>query len=88
MAPWILLILTGVFAFLAHDAFSLVAPSLPYSEIAKVMGQDLSYMPLHEQEKPNRYPYVNWLGNVSQTFWVFAILTAGFAVATVLAFLE
>ena len=88
MSPWILLILTGVFAYLTHDAFSLAAPSLPYSEVAKGMGQDLSYLPLHEQEKPNRYPYVNRLGNVNHMFWVFAILTAGCAVATVLAFLE
>lgn len=54
MSPWILLILTFVFAYLAYDAFALVAPPLPYSEVAKGMGQDYSHMSLNEQEKLNR----------------------------------
>ena len=87
MFPWLLLVLTAVFAYLTYDAASLVAPALPYSEIAKGMGQDLSYMQLSDQEKLNRYPYVHRLGNLNQTVWLFAILTVGFATATVFAFL-
>ena len=88
MFPWVLLILTGAFAYLTYDSFSLMAPSLPYSEIAKGLGQDLSHLTLREQEKLNRYPYLHRLGNLNQMFWVFAILTVGFAVATVLEFLK
>lgn len=88
MSPWILLILTFVFAYLTYDAFSLVAPALPYSEIAKEMGQDLSHLTLSEQEKLNRYPNRIRLGDINQTGWVFGIVTVGFAIATVRAFLE
>jgi len=88
MFPWLFLVLTVVFAYLTYDALSLVAPALPYSEIAKGIGQDLSYMPLSEQEKLNRYPYLYRLGDLNQTVWLFAILTVGFAVATFFAFFE
>jgi hypothetical protein len=88
MFPWFLLILTAVFAYLTYDALSLVAPSLPYSEIAKGMGQNLSYMSLSEQEKLNRYPNRFRLGDLNHTAWLFAILTVGFAVAIALAFVE
>lgn len=88
MFPWILLILTFVFAYLTYDALSLVAPSLPYSEIAKGMGQDLSHMSLGEQEQLNRHPNCYRLGDINHTGWVFAILTIGFAVATILMFIE
>lgn len=36
--------LTVVFGYLTYDALSLVAPSLPHSEVAKGIGQDLSGM--------------------------------------------
>ena len=88
MSPWLLLILTFVFAYLTYDALSLVAPSLPYSEIAKGMGLDLSHMPLSEQEKLNRYPNRYRLGDMNQTGWAFGILTIGFALATIRAFIE
>jgi len=88
MSPWLLLILTFVFAYLTYDSFSLVAPALPYSEIAKNMGQNLSHMSLGEQEKLNRYPILHRLGDINQTCWVFGILTLGFALATIRAFVE
>ncbi len=88
MFPWLLLLLTAVFAYLTYDALSLEASALPYSEIAKGMGQDLSYMSLSEQTKLNRYPNRYRLGDLNQTVWLFAILTVGFAIASVLAFLE
>lgn len=88
MSPWFLLILTLVFAYLTYDALSLVAPSRPYAEIAKDMGQDLSHMLVSEQEKLNRYPYQYRLGDLNQTGWVFGILTLGFALATIRTFVE
>ena len=80
--------MTFVFAYLTYDAFLLVAPSLPYSEIAKGMGQDLSYLTISEQEKLNQYPNRYRLGDINQTVWVFGIVTVGFALATIRAFLE
>jgi len=88
MFPWLLLFFTFVFAYLTYDALSLVAPSLPYSEIAKGLGQDLSHMSLSDQEKLNRYPNRYRLGDINQTAWVFGILTLGFALATIQAFIE
>ena len=82
------LILTFVFAYLTYDSFSLAAPALPYSEIAKNMGQNLSHMSLVEREELNRYPILHRLGNINQTCWVFGVLTIGFAVATIRAFIE
>lgn len=88
MSPWILLILTFVCTYLAYDAFALVAPSLPYSEVAKGMGQDLSHMSLSKQEKLNRYPNRYRLGNINRAGWIFGILALGFALATIRAFIE
>ena len=88
MLPWILLIFTLVFAYLTYDAHFLLAPSLLYSETAKQMEQDLSFLTVAEQEKLNQYPNRIRLGDVNQTAWVFGIATVGFAVATVHAFLE
>jgi len=58
MFPWLLLFLTFAFAYLAYDTSLLVSThnSLPYSVIAKVWGQELSYLPLSEQEKFKHYP--------------------------------
>lgn len=88
MIPWLLLVLTAVFAYLTYDSLSLVAPTLPYSKVAKDLGQDLSYMSLAEQEKLNRYPNRYRLGDLNQIPWLFAILTIVFATASALAFLK
>lgn len=84
----LLLVLTALCACLTYDALSLVAPAPPHSEIAEGMGQDLSSMPLSEQERRSRYPSRYRLGDLNQAVWLFAILTLGFAAASVLAFLE
>ena len=88
MLPWFLLFLPFVFAYLTYDALSLVAPPLPYSEVAKEMGQDLSYLTLSEQEELNRYPNRIRLGDINQTAWGFGIIAIGCALATIQAFLE
>lgn len=89
MIPWFLLILTVVFAYLTYDAISLAVPrnALQYSVIAKGMGQDLSHLPLSEQEELKRYSNRYGLGNLNHTVWLFAILTISFATATIFAFL-
>lgn len=90
MFSWLLLILTFVFVYLAYDA-SLLATThnaLPYSVIAKVWGQDLSYLSLSEQEKLKYYPNRYGFGNLNQVVWLFVILAVGCAIATVLAFIE
>ncbi len=86
MSPWLLLALTVVFGYLTYDALSLVAPSLPHSEVAKGIGQDLSGMSLSDQEKLNRYPNQYRLGDINQSCWIFGILTLGFAIATIRGF--
>ena len=88
MSPWVLLILTFVFAYLTYDAVSLVAPPLPHRDVAKGLGQDLSDMTLSEQEKLSRYPNLYRLGDINQTGWFFGVLTIGLAVATIRAFIE
>lgn len=88
MSAWLLLILTAVFAYLAYDSWSMTAPSLPYSEIAKGLGQDLSSLSCSEQEKLNRYRQLKGIGNLNQTGWVFAILAIGLAVATFREFVD
>ncbi len=90
MLPWLLLILTAVFAALAVDAYSLSTPSqsTPYSVTAKALGQDVSHVPLSEQRKRKAWNERFGLGDPSQSVWLFTILAFGSAVATVLAFLE
>lgn len=90
MLPWLLLFLTAVFAALAVDAYSLAAPSesVPFSVTAKALGQDVSHVPLSEQEKRKAWNQRYGLGNLNQSVWLFAILALGSGVATVLAFLR
>jgi hypothetical protein len=88
MTPWLLLTITLAFAYLTYDAISLIAPPLPYSEIAKGLGQDLSYMSLSQQEKLSQYPHRYRLGDINQTSWAFGLITFGFALATICAFID
>jgi hypothetical protein len=90
MLPWLLLILTAVFAAMAVDAYSLAAPSqsTPFSVTAKALGQDVSHVPLAEQQKRKAWNQRFGLGDLNQSIWLFAILALGSAVATVLAFLK
>ena len=82
MTSWLLLAMTLFFAYLTYDSWTLRAPSLPYSEIAKGLGQKLNHLPLHEQEKLNQYPSQYRLGDINQSPWLFVILTLGSALAT------
>jgi hypothetical protein len=89
MLPWLLLFLTVVFAALAIDAYSLAEPShtTPYSITANALGQDVSHVPLSEQERRKEWNKRFGVGNPNQSVWLFAILALGSAVGAVLTFL-
>lgn len=87
MTFWLLLGLTLFFAYLTYDSWVLRAPPLPYSEIAKGLGQKLNHLQLHEQEKLNHYPNRIRLGDINQSTWFFGILTLGSALATTSSFI-
>ena len=82
MTSWLLLAITLFFAYLTYDSWMLRAPTLPYSEIAKGLGQKLNHLSLHEQEKLNQYPNLKRLGDFNPSPWIFGILTLGLALAT------
>lgn len=90
MFPWLLLILAVVFAALAVDARSLATPpgSVPYSLTATALGQDVSHMPLAEQQKLKEWNRVYGLGDLNQSCRVFVVLALGCGIASVLAFLN
>ena len=90
MTQWLLLILTGVFAYLGYDAFKLTVPpdAIPYTITARGLGQDVSHLTLAEQEPLKQYNRRYGLGNLNQSVWFFAILTVGCAAATVFAFIQ
>ena len=90
MVPWLLLILTGVFAYLGYDVFKLNAPqdAIPYSLTAKGLGQDVSHLTLAEREPLKQFNQRYGLGNLNQSVWFFGILAVGCAMATFFAFIQ
>lgn len=90
MSPWLLLSLTFLFAYLAYDALSLapINKALPYSFISKLWKQDLSHLPLSDQEQIKHLSNRYGLGNLNQVAWLFIVLASGCGLATILAFLE
>lgn len=75
---------------MAYDAFTLAAPqeSIPYSLTAKGIGQNVSHLTLEEQQRLKHLNLRYGLGDLNRSVWLFAILTVGCAVATVIVFLE
>ena len=68
--------LSGLFAYLAYDASRLVVPwrDIPFSIIAKGIGQDVSHLSLSEQSKlkANReYAF----GDLSGAVWFWVLLS-------------
>jgi hypothetical protein len=78
MSSWLLLLAFVVFAWLAYDAWKLGVPaaSEPYQLTAKGLGQDLIGVPLQEldQRKQWNLQMRMGLGNIGQSFWLWAIL--------------
>ena len=90
MGSWLLLLLAAVFAYLAYDASKLVSPpdGAPYSVTAKGLGQDMSHISLTEQERLRHNNARYGLGNLNQSVWLFAALSAGSGLAAVVSFLR
>ena len=68
--------LTGLFAYLAYDASKLVVPwrDIPFSVIAKGIGQDVSHLSLSEQNKLKATREYGF-GDLSGAVWFWAILS-------------
>jgi len=79
MTLWILLVAAVVFGLLAFDAARLLAPArdVPYSLTAKAWSEDVAHISLAEQERRKKYNARYGLGDLSQSVWLFGILSAG-----------
>lgn len=79
MTSWVFLLLAFVFACLAVDAWRLVVPwrEIPFSVIAKGMGQDLSHLSLDEQLQLKQRHRTYGFGDLSGAVWFWAILSVG-----------
>lgn len=89
MLPWFLLIASALFAYLAYDASRLSTPadSVPYSQTAKGLGQDVSHIPLSKQHQFKRWNSTFGLGDLAGSVWLFGILSIGAFAGAMLAFI-
>jgi hypothetical protein len=78
VAIW-LLIPAALFAYLAFDAWRLGTSSeaAPYDTEAKVRGEPLDGVPLHEQMRRKAWSRRYGMGEPSQVLWVWLILAVG-----------
>ena len=76
---WLLLLAAALFGLLALDAARLSTPSkdVPYSLTAMAWGEDVAHVPLAEQERRRQFNAQRGLGDLSQSVWLFGILSAG-----------
>lgn len=90
MIPWLLLLVTVVVGYIAYDAYSLRSnyKNVPFSIIAKEMGQDTSHVSINAQEKMRSWHLVWGLGNLDQAPFAFFLLFLMFAFGTIFAFLQ
>lgn len=88
MLTWFLMIASALFAYLAYDAARLATPadSVPYSQTAKGLGQDVAHVPLSEQHRLKRWNSAFGLGDLAGTVWLFGILSVGALSGAVLVF--
>ena len=79
MLSWVFLFLAVVFAYLAVDAWRFGAPwrEVPFSIIAKGIGQDVSHLPLGGQLVLKQHHAVYGFGDLSGVAWLWAILAVG-----------
>lgn len=89
MSAWLLLVLTIGSAYLTYDAFVFYGPlkRSRFIDVAASQGEALKHLPLHEQERIKQ-PFRSSPMGLGQLPWAFLVFTLGFAVATVVAFLE
>lgn len=85
---WLLLSASVVFAGLAYDAWKIAVPAaeVPYSVLAKGLGQSVDGVPLQEQERRKNWNARYGLGDLSQTVWLWAILALMCAVGSAAGF--
>lgn len=76
MRSCLFLLLAVIFAYMAVDAWRLAVPwrHLPFSIIAKGLGQDVSSLPLEKQLQLKEHHRVHGLGDLSGVVWLWAIL--------------
>jgi hypothetical protein len=92
MSSWLLLAASVVFALLAYDAWRLGVPSAnePYFLTAKGLGQDVTGVPLQELDQRRQWSLQlrMGLGNIGQSYWLWAILALVCGAVSALGFLE
>lgn len=88
MMAWILLAITVLLGYITYDSFSLRSDykNLPYSIIAKTLGQDVSNLPREALERQKTYHFTRGIGDVDRVPIAFLILFVGFATGTAFAF--
>lgn len=89
MSSWLLLSAALIFAWLAYDAWRLAVPAaeVPYTLTAKGLKQDMSGVPLQEQEKRKQWNTRYGIGDLGQTVWLWGILAVVCAIGSVAGFL-
>jgi hypothetical protein len=90
MIPWLLLLVTIVVGYIAFDAYSLRGnyKKVPYSIIAKELGQDVSNLPIESQERLRNWNLRWGLGNMDQAPFAFLLLFLLSLFGTIVAFLQ
>ena len=88
MSASLLLVLAFLFGYLAYDAHKLSVPvnEVPYSVTAAGLGQDVSGVPLQEQEKRKSWSIRHGLGYLSQSVWLWGILSVSCAIGAIMVF--
>jgi hypothetical protein len=91
MNAWLLLLASFVFALLAYDAWKIgitAAAKDSYALTAKGFGVAHGGLPLHEQQRRKEWGARYGIGNVSQSVWLWGILTLGCLIGSVIGFLS
>jgi hypothetical protein len=88
MSFWVLVVLACVFAGLAYDALDLAVPSkeVPFSVTGKELGVPMEHLPLVEQQRRKVWNDTQGLGDLSQAFWLWAILALTCALSALASF--
>lgn len=79
MVPVLLLVLSGLFAFLAFDAWRLAVPAkdVPYEVTARPLGLEVDGVPTVELERRKEWNIQYGQGDLSCTYWLWLIACVG-----------
>ena len=88
MSTLILLALAFLFGYLAYDAHKLSVPAkdVPYSIAVAGLGLDVSGVPLHELDKLKSWSARYGLGDLSQSVWLWGVLSVACIIGAIVAF--